>query len=201
MQKNVTKFLQSVVVLPVLTANLAIAPFAGMIAGSPSAAAIFSRENRPLESQVADNKQKDLAIKAGKIDAYFERHDLPLAGYGEALVRSAEENDLPWGVLAAVAMVESTGYKFACKKDPENGFGYHSCKKVDFQSIEEAIETVAHTLAGAREKTAHLYGDKDLDTRLAIYNGYANPYYVDNVHWVMAQIDNQEPRSLALNTK
>lgn len=193
MHKYFTKSLQSFVAFPVLAANLAFAPLAGVLTGSPTAAVIFSDTNRPLTSKTADNQQKDLTTKAEKVDAYFAQYDLPLAGHGETLVRVAEENNLPWTVLAAIAMRESTGGKFACKKDRENAFGYNSCKHVDFESFDQAIEIVAHTIAGKREKTAHFYEGKELADILDTYNGRAVPHYSEEVMWIMSQIEKQEP--------
>lgn len=144
-------------------------------------------------SEATANKQKDLALKIEKVDAYFAGHNLPLAGHGEKLVTAAEENDLPWPLLAAVAMQESTGGKFACRKDRENVFGYNSCRNLDFDSIDEAIDTVARTLAAKSEKTARFYEGKDLKTRLEVYNGRAVHDYAESVQWIMGQIEKQEP--------
>ncbi len=193
MHKNVNKFLQSVVVFPVLATNLALAPLSGMIAGSPTAAVIFTDKNRTLTSEATANQQKDLARKIDKVDAYFAKHNLPLEGHGEKLVTAAEENDLPWPLLAAVAMQESTGGKFACRNDRENVFGYNSCRHLDFESVDQAIDTVARTLAAKNEKTARFYEGKDLETRLEVYNGRAVHDYADSVKWIMSQIEKQEP--------
>ena len=59
-----------------------------------------------------------------------------------------------------------------------------------FDSVEEAIDTVAKTLAGKSAPTARFYEGKDFTTRLNVYNGYANSKYVMNINWVMDKIDN-----------
>ena len=201
MQKKFVKIMQAFVVFPVLTTNLAFGSLAGAVAGSPTAAAILPETNRPLSSLVADNKQqalaeKEMAIKAKKVDAYFEQYKLPLAGHGETLVRVAEENDLPWQSLAAVAMIESTGCKFTIPKK-NNCFGWGS-GKIAFKTIDDSIETVGKALGGNHENTSHYYDGKDFKTRLMVYNGITpngtsvNPQYVRKVFLVMDRIEKME---------
>src|SRR4051812_37303324 len=186
MHKNVRKFLHSFVAFPVMAASLVTSPLLATT-GLPNAAVISPDSNRPLASVVAANQQSDLDIKAQKVDAYFAKYDLPLEGKGDKLVAAAKENDLPPYLVAALAVVESTGGKFACKNDRDNAFGYGSCKGVKFDSVDEAIDTVARTIAGNSPKTARYYDGKDIRARLETYNGRANPKYVQNVMWVMDQ--------------
>lgn len=126
---------------------------------------------------------------AAKIDAYFGDKGLPLAGYGMKLVVAAEANGLPWNLLPAIAMRESTGYKHACKSNPTNGFGYGGCK-IGFDSIDHAIERVAVNLGGNNPKTAHYYAGKDLD---GIINTYNPPSvvrsYNSDIKGIMADIE------------
>jgi hypothetical protein len=194
MHKNVSKFLQSVVVFPVLATNLAVAPVAASV-GSPTAAVIFPGQNRPLASVIADNQQNDHDVKVQKVEAYFAKYDLPLQANAEKLVSAAEENDLPPYLIAAVGKIESTGGKFACRNNKANAFGYGSCKTVKFDSVDEAIDTVATTLAAKRPKTAAFYDGKSIEERLRIYNGNANPEYVRKIMYVMDQMDKQEVAS------
>jgi hypothetical protein len=190
--QTLRKSLQSFVVFPVLAANLVLTPFAGVGAGTPSVAAISPDINRPLVSETTGNKQADLAAKAQKIDAYFAKYDLPLAGKGAKLASAAEENDLPWPLIAAMAMQESTGGKFACGY---NAFGWGSCKGVKFTSYEQAIDTVARAIGGNDPKTARYYDGKPLPERLKVYNGRAVADYAESVQWIMTQIENQQTTS------
>jgi hypothetical protein len=71
--------------------------------------------------------------------------------------------------LPAIAVRESTGGKFECKKVPNNPFGWNSCK-VGFKSNGEAIETVARNLGGNNPKTAKHYDSKTTTQILRAYN-------------------------------
>ncbi len=179
-----------------MVANLIISPVLGGI-GSPTAAAISPETNRPLSSVVASNKKADDAVKAKKIDAYFAKYDLPLSGYGEELVSTAEKYDLPWALIAAVAMQESTGGKFACRADRENMWGYGSCKGVNFTSVEQGIDLVAKTISAQSPGSKRYYEGKSLEERLRVYNGRAVANYAESVHWIMEQID-EMPASTVL---
>lgn len=119
-------------------------------------------------AQVAE-KAKDQKTKADAIDAYFSEHDMPLFGTGMKMVQEAEKNNLDWRLLPAIAIRESTGGKFDCQKVENNPFGWGSCK-ISFDSLDEAIETVATNLGGNNPNTARHYADKNTDQILKAYN-------------------------------
>ncbi len=200
MQKHFSKFMQSVVALPVLATHIAISPVLGAVGVSPTAVAIFPDTNRPLQSDVADNQQEH-AVKVKKVEAFFTKYDRPLADHAEKLVTAAEENGLDWKLVAALGQVESSGGEHACPNNRANAFGYGSCRGVTFESFDEAIDTVAKTIAGNSKATARFYKDKDLKTKLEVYNGRANIKYVDNVMWVMDQIEKQQVADTQTGTK
>lgn len=166
-----------------------MSPFSSL--GSPTAAAISPETNRPLVVEVTANKQSDIALKtkAQKIDAYFDQYGLPLAGQGEVLAAAAEEHDLPWPLIAAVAMQESTGGKFACRANRFNAWGYGSCKGAKFQSFQQGATIVAQTISADRDATRHHYDGKSLDERLRVYNGRAVADYAESVHRIMDKIE------------
>ncbi len=194
MQKKFSKILQAFAVFPILTANLALAPF-GAGAGAPTVAAIFPDQNGTLASEIADNKQHDLEVEAAKVQVYFTKYKLPYAKYAMKLVTEADKNNLPPYTLAALSFVESTGGKYACGL---NGFGWKSCKGSNFKSVDEAIETVAAALGENSDGTRHYYEGKTDEEKWETYNGRANSDYVYNMKWVMAQFEKQAvPESLA----
>lgn len=206
MHKQFNKFLQSVVVLPVLTTTFALNPVAGIAAKLPTAAAISSDQNRPLSSVLADNQQQDTEAQVkfygAKVDAFFAKYKLPMEGQGENLVRAALENGLSKYEVAVVATIESTAGKFACPQDKYNAFGWGSCRGQKFNSYEEAIDTVARTLGGNNPGTNKYYKNadgtlKDFDTRFLIYNGYANDRYLANIDWAMKKFDSMEVKAPA----
>ena len=201
MHKYFKKSLQSLVAFPVLAANL-VSPFSGGLAGSPTAAVISPDSNRPLSSMVTVNQQSDdLVEKAQKIDAYFAKNNFPLAGQGQELASAAEKNDLPWSLVASIAVVESTAGRDACPNDKNNVFGWNSCHGTKFDSMDDAINTVAETISGNRDATSKYYEGKTLSDILETYNGRANPHYVKNVMWVMNQIEQQPIATNASDSK
>ena len=197
MHKKFKNSLQSLVAFPVLASSLVLSPFSGASTGSPTAAVISPDTNRPLSSLVTVNQQSDEEQKAKKIDAFFAERNLPMAGQGANLVAAAEKNDLPWTLIASIAVIESTGGREACPNDKFNVFGWGSCHADKFDSYNDAINTVAETISANRENTAKYYEGKSLTDILETYNGRANPSYVKNIKWVMDQIE-QQP--IATNT-
>jgi hypothetical protein len=201
MHKHFNKSLQSLVAFPVLAANLALNPFSGVSVGSPTAAVISPESNRPLSSLITVNQHVGLDEKANKIDKYFADRNLPMAGQGKTLAAAAEKNDLPWSLVASIAYNESTAGKFACPKDPNNVFGWNSCRGEKFDSMEDAIYTVAESISAHRETTARYYKGKTLQDIIETYNGRANPLYYKKIMWVMNQIEQQPIAIISSDTK
>ena len=200
MHTSIKKYLHSFVAVPVLAASFALNPMSGALAKSPLAAVISSDKTGTLLFGTAGNPQSDsdqklqsdLELKAAKVDAFFAKYDRPAEGLGIDLVSAARKYGLPDYSIAAVLQVESSGLAHACPTNKWNGFGYGSCTGQKFSSAQEAIETVAKTLAGQSDGSAQYYKNKDFATRLKVYNGYANSQYVPNINWVMNQMDNMQ---------
>lgn len=124
--------------------------------------------------------------RAAKIDRYYSRNNLPLAGHGLAMVLAADEHGIDWRLVAAIGMIESTGGKFACKKANYSAFGWGSCK-INFKSYEESIDTISKNLGGDNPATAKHYAGKSLRGILESYNPPSVvPNYADKV---MKQMD------------
>ena len=198
MHKKFKNSLQSLVAFPVMATAL-VSPFSGANIGSPTAAVISPDTNRPLSSLVTVNQQDDMDQKAKKIDAFFASRNLPMAGQGKALVAAAEKNDLPWALIASMAVIESTAGVHACPDDSNNVFGWNSCNGPKFASMDDAINTVAETVSAHRDPTKKFYEGKKLSDILETYNGRANPMYVQNINWVMDQIEQQPIASTQTN--
>lgn len=199
---NLIRFVQSLVLLPVMTMSLPI----------NSVGSIHSNEIRPnvlvaqmntqtfgtlALNQAAVQEAEALKIKAEAIDTYFADRDMPLAGTGMKMVLEAEKNDLDWRLLAAIAVRESTGGKFECKKVANNAFGWGSCK-IGFKSNDEAIETVGRNLGGNNPKTAKHYDDKTIIQILRAYNPPSIvPKYAEQVMKIMDAIGSAELSTIA----
>ena len=102
---------------------------------------------------------------------------MPLEGYGAKFVEAADQCEMDWRLLPAIAVRESSGGKQACGNNP---FGWTSCR-ADFESIEEAIEIVGANLCGFNQRTARYYGGKNTLQKLHSYNGTVNPNYPADV--------------------
>ena len=142
-------------------------------------------------SDITEQTTQEIVVdsRAQQIDAYFAKWDLPLAGQGAAFVAAADKYDLDWRLVASIAMIESTGGKFACGKNP---FGWGSCK-IRFNSYEEAIETVSKHLAGKHKNTARYYANKNTVQILQAYNPPSIvPDYAQKVMRVMNKIDDMQ---------
>lgn len=169
-KKEVISYLQSIIAIPMIAIAI---PLSG-VSSLPSLAAVnnsITGENSVITTQEEVARKE----KAEAIDTYFKNHDAPLKGYGMKFVVEAEENDIDWRLLPAIAMRESTGGKQACKRVPNSVFGWGSCK-ISFDSIEQSIEVVAKNLGGNNPNTDHHYEGKTTEQILRKYNSYIKNY-------------------------
>jgi len=153
-------------------------------------------------NQEADQAADILNKKAEAIDAYFREHDMPLQGKGLKMAQEAEKNDLDWRILAAIAVRESTGGKFDCKRVENNPFGWGSCR-IGFDSLDKAIETVGRNLGGNNPNTAHHYDGKTTEQILKKYNPPSIvKNYAKQVMAIMDEIGDLEMgKEVAVSTK
>ncbi len=169
---TILQFTRSVAVLPVLAMGLT-SPFVSPdVLQTPSAAQIEQQEKADL-----------LDSHAEKIDAYFKEKSMPLYGFGKKMAKEADEHDLDWRLLPAIAVRESTGGKQACGHNP---FGWASCK-VTFKSFNEAIEVLARNLGGDNPNTADYYSGST-KLKLHHYNGTVMASYPSEVLAIMDDI-------------
>lgn len=186
---NLIRFVQSLVLLPVITSSFSL----GDLQKTKTADNILAKVNIETEGAFALNPAVDpevltQASRASAIDAYFKERGMPLAGHGLKMVEEAEKNGLDWRLLAAISVRESTGGKFACKKVAYSAFGWGSCK-INFKSYDHGIEVVARNLGGNNPNTAYHYADKDTKAILQAYNPPSIvPRYADQVINIMNQI-------------
>jgi hypothetical protein len=186
-KKKTLQFLQSFVAIPLFATSMQMS---GVVA-LPSSTVVIDQFKSVIEVSAITPQEMEIRKKntenAKKIDAYFAKNKLPLAGYGEKFVEEAIKNDLDPFLLASIGMIESTGGKFACGN---NFFGWASCK-VKFESPDKAIETVSFHLGGNHPKTSKYYEDKDVKGILVKYNSVDKRYY-SKVTGVMKAMENME---------
>ncbi len=181
MQKNNTIKLHSFILLPLLLGNIA-SPEA--LSNKIAEATEAAQENSSLNLVIFDIESNGVTDnRAAKIDAYFAQWDLPMAGYGKAMVAAADAYGLDWRLLPALAKLETTGGKHLCKNPlgKNNPFGYGSCK-IGFATFEDSFYTVAKTLSGNGKNTSHLYKDKSVEEILEVYNPPATPGITPDYH-------------------
>jgi hypothetical protein len=184
--KTTTKTLiQSFIIVPLVATTLSMNAFTASI--NDAVSKITSAEVTTTLSPEAIALQQARDEKAAKIDAYYAQYDLPLKGYGMKMVLAAEEHDLDWRLLPALAMRETTGGKFACKKNP---FGFGSCK-ISYASFDESIDAVANHLGGDNPKTERYYAGKDTTGILKAYNSVI-PAYTKEIFGIMAKIEKMD---------
>ena len=197
-KNNLIRFAQSLILLPFMTGTTVPIGSILMNTTKETVQAVFvQKENIEATgmlafNQVLDQEAKDLEVKVKAIDDYFRLHDMPLSGMGKKMVEESEKNDLDWRLLPAVAVRESTGGKYDCVKVKNNPFGWGSCK-INFNSVEEAIETVAMNLGGNNPNTERHYADKTTDQILKAYNPPSVvPNYVRQVKSIMKAIGEED---------
>jgi hypothetical protein len=195
-KKNLIRFVQSLVLLPVISTSFSNGSLQNTAPQNLLAKINIETSGSAVINPDANLEELTLEAKAKAVDAYFASRNMPLAGTGRAMVAEAEKNGLDWRLVAAIAVRESTGGKFACKKAPYNPFGWGSCK-IGFKSNEHAIEVVARNLGGNNPNTARHYADKDTKAILQAYNPPSIvPRYADQVISIMNTIG---PEDLAVN--
>ncbi len=168
--------------------GLALIPF---LATSSQFTVLQNQISSILPIKITTEESRAIATRqdrAFKIDAYFAKRDMPLEGYGSKMVAEAEENDIDWRLLPAIAIKESTGGKFACEYNP---FGWGSCK-LKFKSFDDAIETVARNLGGNNPNTERYYKDKTLIEKLHHYNNSVVPTYTAEILEFMDLVEQGE---------
>lgn len=137
--------------------------------------------------------------RAAKIDAFFLKRDSsPLAGYGMAMVIASDKYGIDWRLLPAIATIESNGGHMMCKSasGKNNPFGWGSCK-IPFDTIEDAIDTVAKNLGGHNPRTARYYANKNLIDLLDAYNPPSiRPDYKKLVTWAMRAVDRTDAETI-----
>lgn len=167
-----------------VTQILAFVPF--MAIPSVSVAShIGSLETKPVTKEVVS--VEDIRKEHAKaIDAFFKERSMPLAGSGMTFVLVAEKYGLDWRLLPAIGVRESSGGKAACGY---NAFGWGSCKLGhNYNSYEEAIESIGKNLGGANKNTARYYAGKSTKEKLYAYNGSVEPPYIGEVLAIMDMI-------------
>ncbi len=184
MKITTKKVIQSFIIVPVLATTLSMNTFTASINEAVSRKLVVQTVTQTPEEIAL---QTDRQVKAAKIDAYYTKYDMPLAGNGMQMVLAAEKNGIDWRLIPAIAVRESSGGKNDCKNNP---YGYGSCK-IGYKDYSEATEAVAASIGGNNPKTAHYYKGKDTVGILKTYNSVI-PTYTKEVISIMNKIEKTE---------
>ncbi|MFA6424435.1 MAG: hypothetical protein WCV83_03960 [Candidatus Magasanikbacteria bacterium] len=142
----------------------------------------FSSNN---DGELVGNLDSDEDLeKAQRLDAYFSKRDMPLAGYGIEFVRAANKYNVDWRLIAAIGVRESSGGKHMMNNNP---FGWGSAK-IKFDDFSEAIDVVTSNLGGFNPNTARYYKNTDTKKKLWYYNGTVMPTYPAEVISIMNMV-------------
>jgi hypothetical protein len=192
------RFVESLIFLPIMTTMTpAGIPVSGVLTPGLVPQVVVLAQVSQNQTPVVD---PTLKLEADAIDAYFSAHNMPLVGVGMKMAQEADNNDLDWRLLPAIAVRESTGGKFDCKKVENNPFGWGSCK-ISFNSLDEAIETVALNLGGNNPNTASHYDNKTVKQILHAYNPPSVvPHYAEQVLAIMNAIGPAEVTTIPDST-
>ncbi len=151
------------------------------------ALAVFTVKTAPVVAPTANDSSQSRAVipdeRMARIDRYFAERNMPLVGYGAEFVEAADQCNMDWRLLPAIAVRESSGGKQTCGNNP---FGWASCR-ADFESMEQAIEVVGANLCGFNPRTEGYYKNKTTYERLWNYNGLVNPNYPEEVLKIIEQ--------------
>ncbi|MBP6857744.1 MAG: glucosaminidase domain-containing protein [Candidatus Pacebacteria bacterium] len=176
--------LRSFIVIPMIATSLSLSAFTASIDQF-----VVTQSDDQAQQTQKSAIQLEREENAAKIDTYFANGNMPLEGYGMKMVLEAEKNELDWRLIPAIAVRESTGGKYACKKASFSAFGWGSCK-ISFKSYDHAIESLASHLSGNNTKTARYYANKDVKEILETYNPPSVvPTYAREVMAVMDKIE------------
>lgn len=164
---------------------------AGVAPIIPSPTVVLSQNNTVADASVITTQEDKLTDqRATKIDTLLAEYNSPLVGYGKKFVTEANKNGIDWRLLVAISGRESTFALHPCKNATNSFLGYGSCK-INFKSVDDAIEKVSASLGGNNENTARHYDGKTTPEILRKYNSII-PGYSKQVIKIMKMIDDQE---------
>ena len=116
--------------------------------------------DEPIRETVVDTEQAQETDNRGEaLDALFAVYDSRWEDLGKEFVEVADNYDLDWRLLPAIAGTESSFGKNTPSCAPRNPFGWTSttspCGYYRFNSWEDAIETVAQKIAHGKAYTRY----------------------------------------------
>ncbi|MBN1162635.1 hypothetical protein JXA34_02735 [Patescibacteria group bacterium] len=111
---------------------------------------IYSSKPLTMDEMTYDIYTKD--SRSQRINEVFKEYGCPLEGMGETFVHEADENDIPWWIVAAIAFQESSCGKNSPKIDGQEsynawGWAVYGESVHSFDNWARGIETVSKYLS------------------------------------------------------
>ena len=102
----------------------------------------------PSVGNSLSNQIEEKDIRVDRVRNFFDQYNSPLVPFAQNVVESADQYNINFRLVPAIAMQESN----LCLKAPKNsnncwGFGIYGKTMTTFSNYAEAIETVTKTLA------------------------------------------------------
>jgi hypothetical protein len=156
---------------------------------SPVAYAALPTSENVFEATIISGDARVEAVRQ-----FLEKYDSPLEPHAQFIVDKADEYELDYRLVPAIAMQESN----VCKKMPKNkvdplipsnncwGYGVYGGKVRVFKTFEEGIETVTKSLA-TKYKDKH--GLETPDEIMKMYTPGSNGSWAFGVNHFMNELD------------
>ena len=139
-----------------------------------------------LTSGISPVKAIEPDMRAAKMRVVLARYNSPMLGLEEDLIRIAEENQLDWTMLAAIAGTESSfGKRMPHKCINPYGWGIYGDNKLCFTTFLEAAEAVAHGLSTR-------YNTSSLESIARTYNTVSTDGWLSHTRFFINKIKNAE---------
>lgn len=149
---------------------------------NPSIITTYEQRNlNDIEKKMVDIDLNKEQVR--KVEAYLASRGAPLAAHAKTFVKVADKYGLPYNLMPAISIIESSGGLYNYRPYNYAGMGGQGNAKT-FSSYEEAIEYHAAFLKSG-------YFDKGADTPEEIeqYYCYQCPTWGEKVQGVMNSID------------
>ncbi len=119
------------------------------------------------------------------LNQFFSYYHSPLAAYADLIVSKADEYNIDYRLLPAIAMQETTLCQKTLKQSPYNcwGWGIWGKKVTTFTSFADAIDTISRYFGNRKAK-----GIVTLDEIATIYNPGDTNHWKEHVAHFMSEL-------------
>ena len=145
----------------------------------PSSFLFPTRAMAPQPGLISSGLRLD--TRAEKLEEFFNHYKCPLPNYAQNYIDDADQNKIPWELLPAISVQESTCGKHQLSN---NWWGWASARS-GFTDVTAGIQYVSGQLVAG-----HFYAGLSTYQKLRRYN--PDPAYATKIINLMSQIDNEK---------